>query len=79
MAANVNTAKQQVEICNRIGDLRLTFFHREQKWPTVLYIGQDDFVDLLRECDPWRVHVEQMMYMGMEILRVDRDHHLRVC
>lgn len=73
-----NVAKQQVEICNRIGDARITFFHREQKWPTALYLGQEDFYNLLLECDPWRVHVEQNMYMGMEIFRVDRAHHLRV-
>ena len=75
---NSEVAKSQVEICNRIGDLRLTFFHDKQAWPTALYIGQEDFYDLLRECDPWRVHVEQNMYMGMEIFRVDRAHHLRV-
>ena len=72
-----NKAREQVEICNRISELRLTFFHREQKWPTALYIGAGDFCDLMREADPWRIHLQQNMYMGMEVFRVDREHHLR--
>jgi len=49
--------------------------------PTTLYIGRDDYCQLRGEIHSWEIfprNTEHEEFMGMEVIQVDRRHHLRV-
>ncbi len=73
-------AKKQVEIIQRISEVRNSFYRWRQDWPKRLYIGQMDYRDLRRECDVGMIQAtnDKERFMNMEIFRVDRDYHLDV-
>ena len=80
VALDGNLAKRQVSIKLDIAKARIEFYKRNQVMPTTLYIGHEDFYNLCRECESWDLVPIDRYYtfMGMQVLRVDRDHHINV-
>lgn len=70
-----------VSVVIRIAKARHEFFKRtEGDRPNTLYIGHEDFYELLSECSRGDFDRAEngYTYMGMQMLRVDIPHHVNV-
>lgn len=74
------SAKDQVRIKARIWKARHDFVGKNQVAPKCLYLGHDDYRDLLRELEPWEMPPMQnrRSFMGMDLYLVDDERHINV-
>lgn len=79
-ASSIDTAKRQVSILERVNDARKEFFFKNDRTPNTLYIGREDFYDMVRETQLWELRrgEEGTSYRGMKIYLVEVPHHLDV-
>ncbi len=71
------------DITNLISDSRAALLERNLE-PSTLYLGRDQYISLRKaikfyELSPRGFTAKNEVYMGLEVLLVNKDDHFRVC